>query len=251
MRITICEDKKDLGVQAARLGAIKILEAIATKGSATIILESGSSQIETLKNLASYNNIPWDKVGVLQVDEFIGIESKDSISNTSYLQKHFFDLLGDNKVKWFKPLGTTENSAKEMNEIAQDLEVDVTFTCIGENGHLGYNDPPANFEINDAYITVDLDLRSRKQLVREKWFQKLEDVPERAITLSIKKLLRSKSIVVSCPDQRKARGVATCLFGQINPLQPCTILRRKEECNLFLDKPSSMLILSDSRPRNY
>lgn len=161
------------------------------------------------------------------------------------------NILGETKIKCFHPLGTTEEAVKEANEIAQDLEIDVAFSCIGENGHLGYNDPPANFETNDAYIAVDLDLRSRKQLVGEKWFSKLDEVPTRAITLSIRKLLSAKNIIVSCPDQRKARGVATCLYGQMSPLQPCTALRRKSECDLFLDKPSSMLILSDNRPKNH
>ncbi|MGD1818838.1 MAG: 6-phosphogluconolactonase [Pleomorphochaeta sp.] len=249
MRITISEDKKDLGVQAAKLGASKILEAIEEKGSATIVLESGASQIETLKNLASYDEIPWNKVKVLQFDEFIGIKSSSPKSNTYFIQTCFLNLLGETKVKCFYPLGTTEESVEEANKIAQDLDIDVAFSCIGENGHLGYNDPPANFEIKDAYIAVDLDLRSRKQLVGEKWFNKLDDVPNRAITLSIKKLLSAKTIIVSCPDQRKARGVATCLYGQLSPLQPCTVLRRKLNCNLFLDKPSSLLILGDNRPK--
>lgn len=251
MRITISEDKKDLGVQAAKLGATKILEAIEKKGHATIVLESGASQIETLKNLAHYENIPWDKVCVLQFDEFIGIKPNSPNSNTYFLQTSFLNLLGETKVKCFHPLGTTEKSVLESNKIAQDMDIDVAFSCIGENGHLGYNDPPANFEIKDAYIAVNLDLRSRKQLVSEKWFRKLDDVPTRAITLSIKKLLSANTIIVSCPDQRKARGVATCLFGQMSPLQPCTALRRKSECNLYLDKPSSVLILSDSRPKNH
>lgn len=250
MRITISEDKRDLGVQAAKLGASKIIEAIDSKGTATIVLESGASQIETLKNLAQYD-IPWNKVRVLQFDEFIGIEPNSPKSNTYFLQTSFLNLLGETKVKCFHPLGTTEEAVQEANEIAQDLDIDVAFSCIGENGHLGYNDPPANFETKDAYIAVDLDLRSRKQLVGEKWFKSLNDVPTRAITLSIRKLLSSKTIIVSCPDQRKARGVATCLYGQINPLQPCTVLRRKLECNLFLDKPSSMLILNDNRPKNH
>ncbi len=251
MRITISEEKRDLGFQAAKLGATKILETINIKGHATIVLESGASQIETLKNLAHYENIPWDKVCVLQFDEFIGIEPNSPKSNTYFLQTRFLNLLGETKVKCFHPLGTTDESVQEANLIAQDLEIDVAFSCIGENGHLGYNDPPANFETRDAYIAVDLDLRSRKQLVGEKWFNKLDDVPTRAITLSIRKLLSAKSIIVSCPDQRKARGVATCLYGQMSPLQPCTALRRKVECDLFLDKPSSMLILSDNRPKNH
>ncbi len=249
MRITISEDKRDLGVQAAKLGADKILQAIEEKGHANIVLESGASQIETLKNLAKYDNIPWDKVCVLQFDEFIGIEPSSSKSNTYFLQTRFLNLLGETKIRCFYPLGTFEKSVDEINAIAQDIDIDVAFSCIGENGHLGYNDPPANFETTDAYLAVNLDLRSRKQLVSEKWFRKLDEVPTRAITLSIKKLLSAKTIIVSCPDQRKARGVATCLFGQISHLQPCTALRRKTECNLFLDKPSSVLILSDNRPK--
>jgi glucosamine-6-phosphate deaminase len=136
-----------------------------------------------------------------------------------------------------------------MNRLLAERDFDVAFACIGENGHLGYNDPPANFITRDPYIEVNLEIRSRKQLAGEGWFEKFEDVPEHAVTLSIHKLLSSDSIIVSCPDQRKARGVATCLFGQINPLQPCTVLRRKKECSLFLDLPSSMLVFGDLRQR--
>lgn len=248
MRITITEDKKDLGIQAAKLGADKIKEAIEKRGEAIIVLESGASQIETLKNLANYD-LPWDKVIAFQFDEYLDFDSSSPRSNKYFLMTRFVDLLGETKLKAFYYLGTKCKDVEEINKIADSLKFDVAFACIGENGHIGYNDPPANFQVSDSYICVDLDLRTRKQLVGEGWFKKLSEVPTRAATLTIKKLLSSRNIIVSCPDQRKARGVASCLYSIYNPLSPCTALRRKIECNIFLDKPSSMLILGDRRPK--
>lgn len=248
MRINISEDKKDLGLQAAILGADNIKKSIRKRGEAFIVLESGASQIETLKNLATCD-VPWEKVSVFQFDEFLDFDSSSPQSNRYFLQTRFVDLLGEKKLKAFHFLDTRCEEISKINEIADKIKFDVAFACIGENGHLGYNDPPANFIINDPYICVDLDMRTRKQLVGEGWFKKLDEVPIRAATLSIKKLLQSRSIIVSCPDQRKAHGVASCLYGIYNPLAPCTALRRKIECTLFLDKPSSMLILGDRRFR--
>lgn len=250
MRITISDDKKDLGKVAAKYGIEKIKEAIAAKGEAFIVLESGTSQIETLKNLAK-SDVQWDKVTVFQFDEFLEFDSNSPRSNSYFIKSSFVDLLGDRKLKGCYYLDTDESKIEFINNIANTIRFDVAFACIGENGHLGYNDPPANFNIKDPYIAVNLDSRSRKQLVTEGMFKKLDEVPTRAVTLSISKLLESKVIVVSCPDQRKARGVANALYESYNPLFPCTALRRKKQVNLFLDQTSSMLILGDKRPSDY
>ncbi len=250
MRITISDDKKDLGRVAARHGIEKIKEAIEKRGEAFIVLESGTSQIETLKNLV-LSDVEWDKVNVFQFDEFLNFDSKSPKSNSYFVKSSFVDLLGDQKLKSCYYLDTEEKSIEFINDIADKIRFDVAFSCIGENGHLGYNDPPANFNIKDSYIAVDLGLRSRKQLVTEGWFKKLDEVPTRAVTLSVSKLLESRVIIVSCPDQRKARSVATALYETYNPLYPCTALRRKKQVNLFLDQTSSMLILGDQRPSDF
>jgi len=250
MRISILEDKKELGVSAARVGISKIKDAIAKNGEAFIVLESGASQIETLKNLAK-SDIEWDKVSVFQFDEFLEFDLSCPKSNQYFIQTCFLDLLGDVKPKAVYFLGTKKNSLDYINDVAEKIQFDVAFACIGENCHLGYNDPPANFITKEPYISVDLDLRSRKQLVTEGWFRKLDEVPTRAATLSVSKLLESNTIIVSCPDQRKARGVAACLYEPFNPQFPCTALRRKAECNIFLDQTSSMLILGDRRPSGF
>lgn len=247
MRVTICDDKKDLGTQSGKLGGDAIIKAIEANGIAYIVLESGASQIPTLAYLASRDDIDWSKVEVFQFDEFQ--ELKDtSKSNSNFLQNYFIHLLKQ-KPKAFHSLSSTTCDLKEINKVLDGITFDVAFACIGENGHLGYNDPPANISTKEPYIAVELEIRSRKQLLNEGWFSHLEDIPTKAVTLSIIKLLESRIVVVSCPDQRKARGVATCLFGQISPLQPCTLLRRKHECSLFLDLPSSMLVYGDLRTR--
>ena len=125
--------------------------------------------------------------------------------------------------------------------------LDVAFICIGENGHLAFNDPPADFDTKDHYILVELENRSRKQPVSEGWFSNLDEVPVKAITMSISQILTSKNIIVSVPDTRKAKAVAACLFEDISPLTPSSVLRNAASCSLYLDRLSSCLVYGDRR----
>ena len=128
-----------------------------------------------------------------------------------------------------------------------DYTLDVSFICIGENGHLALNDPPADFDVKDPYIVVELEKRSRRQQVSEGWFKNIDDVLEKAITMSIREIISSKHIICSCPDQRKARAVAMSIFEDLSTGSPCTMLRNGKDVDLFLDRQSSCLILRDGR----
>ncbi|MDD3059094.1 MAG: 6-phosphogluconolactonase, partial [Sphaerochaeta sp.] len=134
-----------------------------------------------------------------------------------------------------------------LNALVADQEIDVAFLGIGENGHIGFNDPPANFETNDPYIIVDLEERCRRQQVSEGWFPTLEEVPSKAITMSVRQILKARNLICSVPDQRKARAVAMCMYDQISVYAPCSALRTKKECTLLLDRPSSLLVMGDRR----
>ncbi|AEV30312.1 6-phosphogluconolactonase/glucosamine-6-phosphate isomerase/deaminase [Sphaerochaeta pleomorpha str. Grapes] len=248
MRITICDDKHDLGMQAANLGANLIREAISKKGSATIVLPTGLSQTEMYDTLVK-ESIPWEKVEAFHLHEYVGLPSSNPASFRSYLESHFIG-----KAKNLKAFHEIEANAPDLNEelkrlnhLIQDKEIDVLFLGIGENGYIAFNDPPANLETNDPFILVSLEERCRRQQVSEKWFASLEEVPTQAISMSIRQILKANNVICSVPDQRKARAVAMCLYDQVSPYAPCTVLRTKVACNLFLDKPSSMLILGDRR----
>lgn len=248
MRVTICDDKRDLGFQAAQAGVWKIQQAIATNGSAVVVLATGVSQFELLDELVKAD-IDWSKVEVFHLCEYVGLDAGHPASFRTYLQKRFID-----RVTGLKAFHAIEGDAADLDGEVRRLcallagkNVDLMFLGIGENGHLAFNDPPANFDIDNPYLLVNLENRSRKQQVGEGWFKTLDEVPERAITVSIRQILKSRCIICAVPDQRKARAVAMCLYDQISPLSPCTVLRRRVECSLFIDRPSSMLVFGDRR----
>lgn len=248
MRIIICEDKNDLGKQAAKTGAEKINNTIAKKGFANVAFVTGNSQIQTLKNLRDAD-IEWDKVNVFLLDEFIGITKSDKASSLVFLT--------DNLLKYLPSIGSihpidsdskkTEETLKKLNEEMKNYPLDVVFICIGENGHLAFNDPPADLYNTDSYIKVELEKRNKRQLMHEGWFKSVDDVPDQAITMSVSEILSSASIVISCPDQRKAKAVAMTLYDDFSPMSPCAMVRRAEDVSLFLDRQSSCLILKDNR----
>jgi glucosamine-6-phosphate deaminase len=248
MRITICDDKHDLGLQAANLGATLIREAISKKGSAVIVLPTGLSQVEMYDNLIK-ESIPWEKVEAFHLHEYVGLPSSNPASFRSYLESHFVEKAKNLKAFHEIEANTTDLKAElnRLNSLMQGKVIDVLFLGIGENGYIAFNDPPANLDTNDPFILVKLEERCRRQQVSEHWFATLEDVPTQAISMSVRQILKANNIVCSVPDQRKARAVAMCLYDQVSPYSPCTVLRTKVECNLFLDKPSSMLILGDKR----
>ena len=249
MRITICEDKNDLGLEAAKTGAEKIREAIAEKGSANLAFVTGTSQIQTLKFLAMQENIDWTKVNVFFLDEYIGIPKSHKASSYNFLNDHFLSSL--------KSIGSIHKIDGDKDKIKETLEtlnnemksypLDVAFVCIGENGHLALNDPPADLNTKDPYIVVELENRSRKQQVNEGWFENFEEVPEKAITMSIREIMSSAHIICSCPDQRKARAVAMAIYDDITAASPCAMLRIGKDVHLFLDRQSDCLILGDRR----
>ena len=248
MRVTICEDKHDLGFQAAKLGIQAIQEAIEKKGHAVIVLATGLSQFALYEHLVKAD-IPWDKVEAFHLDEYVGIQETHPASFRRYIQTRFIDKVKNLQI-FHGIQGDAEDIAAEvtrLNQLLTGKEIDVAFLGIGENGHIAFNDPPANFETNDPFIVVELEERCRRQQVSEKWFPTLEEVPLQAITLSVRQILRSHCLICSVPDQRKARAVAMCMYDQLSAYAPCTVLRTKTECTLLLDRPSSLLILGDRR----
>ncbi len=246
MRITICENKIELGSQAAAMGRHYIRSAIQKTGKANVAFVTGTSQLEMLRALRTME-IDWSKVNIFLLDEFIGIPDGHKASSETFLKENFINYLPS--VGSFHPISRSEDTEKtltEMNALMKDYPLDVTFICIGENGHLAFNDPPADFDATDPYITVELERRSRRQQVGEGWFSNIDEVPTKAITMSIHEIISSKNIICSCPDQRKAKAVAMCIFDDLSPATPCTALRRTQS-SLYLDRQSSCLILRDGR----
>ena len=247
MRITICENKLELGYQAAILGRHHIKSTILKKGAANIAFVTGTSQLEMLKSLRALD-IDWSKVNVFLLDEFIGIPDGHKASSETFLKENFLAYLPT--IGSFHPISRDPDyrkTLKEMNALMKDYPIDVAFICIGENGHLAFNDPPADFDATDPYIMVERERRSKRQQVSEGWFDSIDDVPDKAITMSVHEILSSRVIVCACPDQRKAKAVASCIFDDISPASPCSSIRKRTECTIFLDRQSSRLVFEDMR----
>ena len=251
MLITICDDKNALGEQAAARGGWLIRKAIAERGECNVAFVTGTSQVATLKALALESKIDWTKVNVFLLDEFIGLERGHKASSSTFLYENFLNLIsGVNSFHAICPdADKIDETLKNLNDTMKDHPLDVAFICIGENGHLAFNDPPADFDARDAYIQVELERRSRRQQVGEGWFSTIDEVPSKAITMSVFEILTARHIICACPDQRKAKAVASCIFDDISPSSPAASIRRRTECTLFLDRQSSCLVFDDFRTR--
>jgi glucosamine-6-phosphate deaminase len=243
VKITITTDPKQLGIAAGKQATECIKKAIAAKGQANIILATGTSQFETLTYLID-QDIDWSKVVMFHLDEYIGLPESSPASFRKYLRERFLA-----KVSPLKEVYLVDGEADPATECARlgDLigqkPIDVALVGIGENGHLGFNDPPADFATEAAFIVVKLDEACRKQQFGEGWFATLDDVPKDAITMSIKQIMRSKQIICSVPDSRKALAVQHTLEASVSNLIPASILQTHAGCSCFLDKASAALLV--------
>ena len=241
MKIEISETKQELGKLAAEKGAELIRKAIQKNGKANIIVATGASQFEMLGELVK-EDIDWSVVTGFHLDEYIGIEVSHPASFRKYLKERFVDLV---PIKEFNYVdGSTDALAEcmRLGEIIIQHPIDVAFVGIGENGHLAFNDPPADFETEEPYLVVNLDDDCRRQQLGEGWFPTFDDVPKRAISMSIRQIMKSENIICSVPDERKAVAVKNTLKGEISPMIPASVLQQHEAAWLFLDRPAASLL---------
>jgi len=230
-----------MGRTAARKGAELIRKAINEKGEATIIVATGSSQFEMLSELIQAR-VDWSKVTAFHLDEYIGIPDTHAASFRKYLKERFVDHVSLKAFHYINGEGDADVECSRLGELITGIPVDVAFIGIGENGHLAFNDPPADFEIEKPYISVDLDEECRNQQLGEGWFPSFEEVPEKAISMSIQQILKSESIICSVPDKRKARAVKNAVEKEVSPKYPASVLKTHKKTWLFLDRGSSSLL---------
>lgn len=243
MNVTICDNARQLGEQAGRKAAELINAAIRDKGQANIILATGASQFETLNTLVN-EKVDWSKVVMFHLDEYIGLPESSPASFRKYLKERFIAKVPPLKAVYLidgevDPFGECER----LNSIIENHPIDVALAGIGENGHLAFNDPPADFEIESPYIIVTLDTECRQQQFNEGWFKSINDVPPQAISMSIKQICKSEQIICSVPDNRKARAVKNSLEEKVNNLVPASILQVHHGCTFYLDRLSSSLLM--------
>lgn len=243
MKIVLSKLNGELGEKAARQGASLIREAIQTKGNANIIVATGTSQFEMLSELVRLE-VDWPKVTAFHLDEYVGISEKHPASFRRYLKERFVEKVSLRQFHYINGDSDPLAECERLGEIISKHPIDVAFVGIGENGHLAFNDPPADFHIEAPYIVVSLDEQCRRQQQGEGWFPSFQDVPERAISMSVKQILKSKALICSVPDARKAEAVKGTLEGQVSPLVPASALQKHGAVWMYLDEGSASLLVS-------
>jgi glucosamine-6-phosphate deaminase len=242
VHVNVLHSEKSVGDVAAKHAAQTLRNALAKSGKARIIVATGASQFEFLEALTAAPAIDWSRVEMFHLDEYIGIPMNHPASFRKYLMERLITKTG---LQNYHFLDGESDPAKVIQRVGRELAsapIDVAFVGIGENSHLAFNDPPADFEIDEPYIIVELDEACRKQQVEEGWFASSADVPRRAISMSIKQILKAEEIIAVVPGLRKAHAVKTCLEGEISPMAPASILRAHPKSTLYLDLESASLL---------
>jgi glucosamine-6-phosphate deaminase len=227
---------------AARHAAGVLREAIAARGQARIVAATGASQLDFLDALIAADGIAWPRVDMFHLDEYVGLSIDHPASFRRYLLERLISKTGIARYHLLDGERDPEHVAGEVGRALAAAAVDVAFVGIGENGHLAFNDPPADFETERPYLVVTLDEACRRQQVGEGWFASVAEVPTRAISMSVRQILKAREIVCLVPDGRKAPAVKACLEGEISPLAPASILRNHPTAVVYLDRDSAALL---------
>ncbi len=244
IQIHVEPTKARLGQAAAALGAAAIRDALAARGRATIVVATGASQFEMLDALVSADGIDWARVTGFHLDEYIGLPEGHPASFRRYLKERFASRLPRLGAFHFIDGEAADIDAElgRLGALIARHPIDVVFAGIGENAHLAFNDPPADFGATEAFRRVALDQRCRRQQLGEGWFPTLGDVPAEAISMTVPQILTGRLVVLAVPDRRKAEAVRATLEGPVTPDVPASILRRHPACHLFLDPDSAALL---------
>jgi len=246
MNISIEQNATALGIAAGKKAAALLRGTLSVKGSANVILATGASQFETLKELISQPGIDWGKVTMFHLDEYIGLPETHAASFRKYLKERFLDKVAPLKeAVLVNGNADPEQECERLAKLIQQYPIDIALVGIGENGHLAFNDPPADFTTTKPYLVVNLDEPCRRQQMNEGWFEQLEDVPKQAISMSIKQIMLSKHIICSVPDKRKAAAVRDSLEKPVSNLFPASILQQHPDCTFFLDETSASLLTKE------
>ena len=249
MKIRIHDDKGSLGRAAAGQAAASLRNAIRASGQARLIAATGASQFEFLDALTGADEIDWSRVEMFHLDEYIGLPISHPASFRRYLLDRLIRKTGITNYHLLAGDGEVPEVIRRMGKALKAAPIDVAFVGLGENGHLAFNDPPANFETEEPYLIVSLDEACRRQQVSEGWFSDLSEVPRKAISMSVRQILKAKEIIAIVPEARKATAVKRCFEGEIDPLAPGSILRTHANTTVFLDKDSAALLSRETKDK--
>jgi glucosamine-6-phosphate deaminase len=243
MQMHVFSSKAEMAQAAATKAAELLKDAIVRKGHATFVAATGASQLEFLDALTSDPEIDWPRTTMFHLDEYVSLPETHPASFRHYLKERLINRVHPGTVHLIQgDAPDPQAECQRLNRLIASHEVDVAFVGIGENGHLAFNDPPADFEVKDPYIIVELDEACQRQQLGEGWFASLDEVPHRAISMSVKQIMKSQVIVCTVPDHRKAPAVRDCFAGEVTPLHPASILRQHQHADIFLDADAASLL---------
>ncbi len=253
MNLRVESDAAAMGRRAAALGAEAIRAALKERGEAAIVVATGASQFEVLEALVAEPDIAWNRVTAFHLDEYVGLPLAHPASFRRFLWERFVRRLPLPLAAFHYIDGERDPAAEcaRLSPLISRQPIEVAFVGIGENGHLAFNDPPADFETTEPYLVVALDEACRRQQLGEGWFPSLNAVPTRAISMSCRRILASRMIVCSVPDRRKAKAVADTVQGPVTPVVPASILQTHGRVELLLDRESASLLDHDTIARIY
>jgi glucosamine-6-phosphate deaminase len=247
MQIKTYVDRSTMSRAAAGHAGRALGDAIARAGRVRIVAATGASQFEFLAALTQTTGIDWTRVEMFHLDEYVGL----SIDHPASFRRYLLDrLIVKTGIRRYHLLDGEQDAARVADQIGRELTaapIDVAFVGIGENGHIAFNDPPADFTSESPYLIVTLDDVCRRQQVGEGWFQSVDEVPAQAISMSVRQILKSREIICIVPDQRKADAVKACVEGEVSPMTPASILRTHPNTTLYLDRDSAALLSLEHR----
>jgi len=245
MDLIVSDTKEACGEAAAAHAAGAICAAIEQRGAAAIVLATGASQFDMLAALVATDGIDWPKVTCFHLDEYIGLPASHPASFRRYLKERFVDCLPEPPADFHWVDGEASDPQAEcrrLGNLIRQHTIDAAMVGIGENGHLAFNDPPADFHAAEPYLVVELDDACRRQQLGEGWFETLQDVPARAISMSVRQIMDAREIVCTVPDTRKAEAVRATVEGPVTPAVPASILQEHPAAALYLDQASASLL---------
>ncbi|HNX15089.1 MAG TPA: glucosamine-6-phosphate deaminase [Oscillospiraceae bacterium] len=241
MKISVSDTPEQLGKTAAEEAARVINAAIAIKGCARILLSTGASQFQMFENLIK-QPVDWTKVEMFHLDEYVGLPITHIASFRKYLTERFVGKVPLKAAHFVNGEGDVKANIVKLTKELREAPIDLGVIGIGENGHIAFNDPPADFDNDEAYIVVNLDDACKRQQVGEGWFATVGDVPKQAITMTPKQIMRSDRIISIVPHKVKAAAVKNTVYGELSPTVPATLLKQKADWILYLDKASAELL---------
>lgn len=238
MKVNVLETPEQLGQVAAHHAARFLNERISENGKARIILSTGASQFEFFKAFVKAD-IDWSKVEMFHLDEYVHLPESHPASFRTYLKNRFLAEVNIKKVHFVDGEGDFEENIRQLNAEIGKARIDLAMIGIGENAHIAFNDPPADFKTEQPYIVVELDEACKRQQVGEGWFDNVEEVPKQAITMSVHQIMQSDCIISCVPHKVKAGAIRATLEDEVTPEIPATILKTHPNWSLYLDRASA------------